>query len=268
MSEVFTTLDSVKNWRSPSITTTTDDDEISRVIVASSRFILNNLQRPSLLSKSYSEIRDGYGGNTLVLRQWPATSIQAVSSFGQVIPAATSFNASGYLFDVWDGVSAGAQQRLVARGYGLARGPASISLSYTAGYLVVAEAQVVPAAPYQVTTDRFWAADSGVTYASGAALVAVTGSPTMGQYVAPTTVGAPYQFSAADAGADVLISYSYVPDDIQQACIELVILRVNERNRIGTVSHGMKGETTSYFQKFITGSVDMALQPYRRIFPV
>jgi hypothetical protein len=60
---------------------------------------------------------------------------------------------------------------------------------------------------YSTTFHSSFAADQGVVYAAtGLPLKAVASSPTIGQY---TVTGGVYTFSSADAGATVLISYSY-----------------------------------------------------------
>ena len=72
------------------------------------------------------------------------------------------------------------------------------------------EAATVPSSsPYTYSTINHstFVADQGVTYASSALpLKAVASSPTIGQY---TVSGGVYTFSAADAGAAVLMSYTY-----------------------------------------------------------
>jgi hypothetical protein len=48
-----------------------------------------------------------------------------------------------------------------------------------------------------------------------------------------------YQFSAADVGASVLLSYSYVPSDIEDACVTMVGDRYKAKDRIGYVSKSL-----------------------------
>ncbi|MBI3447225.1 MAG: hypothetical protein HY055_18115 [Magnetospirillum sp.] len=79
---------------------------------------------------------------------------------------------------------------------------------HLAGYTTVTEEHTVPlAAPHQVTVDYTGApwADHGVKYGDGTALTAITGTPTAGQYA---VAGGVYTFAAADAGAELEISYS------------------------------------------------------------
>jgi hypothetical protein len=55
---------------------------------------------------------------------------------------------------------------------------------------------------------------------------------------------------------------------VEQACIELALLRINERGRIGEASKTQAGEVVSFVQKDMTQSIATALQPYRRVVPI
>ncbi|HTH96016.1 MAG TPA: phage head-tail connector protein [Stellaceae bacterium] len=61
--------------------------------------------------------------------------------------------------------------------------------------------------------------------------------------------------------------YPAVPADIAQACIQLVAMRYRERDRIGLVSKGLGGETTSFVQAAMPQDVAAVLQRYRRVAP-
>lgn len=261
----LTSLANVKAWLSPPLTSTNDDALLTRLVSAASRFILGYLNRPSLLSLPYAETRDGVGGRTLMLRQWPVTSVTSLTVDGNAVPAAGPAGAAaGWVLDGWDGWSAGQPQALSVIGYAFARGRQNIAIAYTAGYAVSGELQTVPsAAPFTLTTQRSWAADLGVAYAGGGALTPTSGSPVQGQY---SVLSGVYAFNAADAGKAVTFSYSYLPPEIEQACIELVALRYQERQRIGQVSKSLAGEVVAFSQKDMPDDVAAALAPYRRVF--
>ena len=71
-------------------------------------------------------------------------------------------------------------------------------------YLFVAPTQAIPVVPAAL-----FVADDGVTYAAnGAALTAVTGVPTLGQYAVS---GGLYTFSNADSNAQVRIGFTAIP---------------------------------------------------------
>jgi hypothetical protein len=261
----LTSLANVKAWLSPPLTSTADDALLTRLISAASRFILGYLDRPVLLAQPYAETRDGLGNRTLLLRQWPVVSIASLTVDGNLVPAvAAGLSAAGWLLDGWDGWSAGQPQALSLIGYAFPRGRQNVAIGYTAGYAVTGEQQTVPsAAPYTLTTLRSWAADLGVAYVGGGALAPTPGTPAQGQY---NVAGGVYTFSAADAGRAVALSYSYLPLEIEQACIELVALRYQERQRIGQVSKSLAGEVVAFTQKDMQDDVAAALAPYRRVF--
>ncbi len=262
----LTTLAAVKAWRSPPIATTADDAQVARIITAASAFIRRYLQR-DLVSQSYGEVRNGTGGRELMLRHAPVTAIAALSIDGNEVPAAPDAVSPGY-------VLAGESGILYLRGYGFYRGVQNVAASYTAGFLISGEAQTVPAAsPYQLecaALAQLWAGDAGVSYAGGTALVAVApgATPASGQYLPPVAPDGFYGFAAADAGKAIAVSYSYTPRDIEQACIELCLLRINERGRIGDAAKTLAGEVVSFVQKDMTASIATALQPHRRVVPI
>jgi hypothetical protein len=47
-----------------------------------------------------------------------------------------------------------------------------------------------------------------------------------------------------------------------------VLLRINERARIGEAAKTLAGEVVSFVQKDMTASIASALQPYRRVVPI
>lgn len=70
----------------------------------------------------------------------------------------------------------------------------------------------------------------------------------------------------------VVVSYTAgfdpVPDDIEQAVVDLVALKVVQRDRVGLVSEAMAGQTTSYFTGAMPADVASVLQQYKRVAPV
>jgi hypothetical protein len=262
----LTILANVKAWRSPPIVTTADDAQIARVITAASDFIRRYVQR-DLASRSYGEVRNGTGGCSLMLRHAPVTTLASLTVDTIAIAAAPDAVSPGYVLDETSGV-------LYLRGYAFCRGVQNIAVTYTAGYLVGGEAQTVPqASPFELPCSalaQLWADDARVSYAGGAALVPLTegATPAAGQYVPPAAPDGFYEFAAADAGREVTIDYAFTPRDVEQACIELVLLRVNERGRIGDAAKTLAGEVVSFMQKDITPSIATALQPYRRVVPI
>jgi hypothetical protein len=262
----LTTLANVKTWAA--VTVTTDDNLLNLLIGNVSRFILSYLQRPTLFQNACNDVYDGFGQRAQMLRNFPVLSVSSFAIDGNAIPAATGTPPScGYILEPWDGFPPGRAQAIALRGYTFCRGYSNIAVTYTSGFVVQGEAQTVPGTPFQVTVNAPngpWAVDQGVTYANGgAALTPVTGSPAVGQYSVSNGV---YTFNSGDAGSAVLISYSYVPADIQQAAMEMVTERYKYKDRIGYISKSLGGqETVTFSQKNMPDFIRTLLQPYRRV---
>lgn len=268
----LTTLANVKAWLN--ITGDASDAVLQRLISQCSRTILDELQRSSLISQTYTDVADGMGGSHEFLDNWPVTAVSQVIVDGQVIPEAVqqvgaSFASVGWRLQPWDGYTPGDPQAVEMIGRCFTRGRLNVSITYTAGYLVSAEAWTIPATPFQVTAKQIlgpWAADSGVTYADGTALVAVASSPAQGQYSVSAGV---YTFNAADEGQSVLLSYSYTPASLEDTCINWVSERFRYRDRIGQKSKTLGGqETASYDLSDIPAYIKTQLQPFRKVLPL
>jgi hypothetical protein len=256
------------------------DALINRLITAASGLILSFVNRPTLLPQTYTETRDGTGGPRLMLRNWPVTAVAAVTIGGTAILAGsysgqpTTNGWAGYFFSGWDGMPPGRRVNLELNGQRFCRGIQNVSVTYTAGYLVDNEAGTVDGAadPANSVTVQApygsWGSDQGVTYANGTPLVAVKAAPSAGQYQLDTTPGI-YVFNAADAGADVLISYGFVPAVIEEACVQMVAERYSYRARVGSRSKTLGGlETMSYDRSPIPPEVTAMLRSYCSVAPV
>lgn len=262
----LTSLARARSWAG--VTTSNDDALIVSVIDEVGGFILRYLGRPSLFKAAYTEIHDGENQRSVMLRQWPVTALTSLTVGGSIIPSAKDGVGAGYILEKWDGFSPGYRQKLSLRGYRLSSGSGSVSICYEAGYQILNEVMTVPLlSPFIAAAAAplgSFARDEGVTYANGTALVQVGAIPAQGQYVQN---GGTYSFSAADAGASLRISYSYIPVDIEHACVALVAERYRSRSRIGEISKSLGGqETVSFSQKDMPEFIRTLLQPYRRLF--
>lgn len=266
---MLTTYANAKAWLG--LVTDTDQGLVTRLINEASRVILAYLQRPTPWKASYSDMYDGTGAAVFYLDQWPVTAVSSVVLDGTTVPvmqAPQTASGSGYILSPWNGYPPGEPQKLTYRGGKWCYGKANIAVDYTAGYSVTNEAQTIPGSPYTITVDQTngnLGQDDGVTFTDGTALTAVTGTPTTGEYNAPTSIPGQYTFAAADTTKGVLISYSYTPFDIEQACLEMVGERYRYKTRIGEKSHGTGGqETTSFDLSGVPDVVKNMLLPYRR----
>lgn len=262
------TLPDVKAWLGRS--DTNSDAVLASLITRTSRQILSYLHRPTVLPHAANEIRDGTGGVSLMLREWPVLSVSSVAVCGQAVPPMQSFATGGFAVEPWNGVPPGHAQLLLVGGYWFEQGTQNVSVSYRAGYQVSAEAQVVVnGATTVIAPYGNWASDGGITYANGTPLVQVSGAPAVGQYqLTPNTPGS-YTFNTGDNGAAVLVTYGYVPDDLADATIELVAERFRYAQRIGERSHSLGGnETVAFDNARFNPFIAQLLAPYRHVLPI
>jgi hypothetical protein len=273
MSQIdLTTLELVRAWVGP-IQNTDSDDLLETLISAWSRAVYGYIQGP-IVSRSVSERRDGPGGQRLMLRNMPVTSVSSLVINGVAVPAAdmTQASPSGYYADAWDGqtIPARVSKLDVFGAYAFWKGRANVAITYQAGYLQANEAATVSTTDYTVTAQApqgAWAGDGGVRYASsGATLVPVVSGPTAGQYTIDDGL---YTFSAADSGAAVLLSYSFVPADIGRAVTAMVGEDFRYKDRIGMTSKSLGGqETMAYSSAAIPPRYKMVLDQYRNVVTV
>jgi hypothetical protein len=233
---------------------------IAQLISSCSQAIYSKLSRARTFSQSYTRMFDGVGTYQIVLPDYPVTAISLLQLGSQVINPATfpQPNQSvvppanpgfGYRAVYWTGSLPGEPTVIELVNYYFWRGQQNVKVVYQAGYLTSAESATVPStAPYAVTVMQpqgIWCRDNGVMYSTGIALVPVATSPGRGQYIPPTdTSPGLYTFSSADVGASLLISYSFIPADLEEACIQYVAERYSYRSRIGELDKSLGGQET------------------------
>ena len=280
MSGTLTTLANLKAWLS--IVTTTDDALLTRLITAQSSRIQNWLNR-EIANQQYAIQLDGQGNDQIIFPNYPCTGVSSLTINDIPIPASPDGGIlqDGYGFD-WDRLRVVGYQFSRGQYYAndFTRGRGNIALTYNAGFLVgaanpdpnkqlyPAEAWTIPATPYQIPVTslaHIWSADVGITKA-GVAMVAVSGVPTTGQYSVAQVAGVwTYTFAAADTGAAILISYSHVPPDLEQACIDLCAWVYKQRNRIGFKTENLAGQSVSYDVGAMPAWVTDSLNQYRKV---
>jgi hypothetical protein len=263
----LTSLPTAQAWLG--ISTPDDNALLTRLIGSASRAIHSYLQRPTLFLHTYADVYDGAGRDRQVLRNWPVLAVASLTVGTQAIGAAAAYGQAGYSLEPWDGYPPGRPQALNLQGYAFSCGHGNVAVTYTAGYVTRNEAHTVPtAAPFAVVATApcgTWGADQGVTFADGTTLTPVAAAPATGQYSA---AGGRYTFAAADAGKAVLVSYSFIPGDVEQACVEMVGERYRTRDRIGETSKTLGGqETLSFSTDSMNKYVRELLQPFKRVVP-
>lgn len=271
MAENLATLADVKAWLSDSTTplSSTDDALLTRLIQQASRAIYGFLSIDTVFLQTIIETYDGVNNTRQVLATWPVLSISSVYINGQsILPApALPQCGSGYRLKAFAGTPPGRPQPLDIYGNRFWKGKQNITITYKAGYSVIEPHSIPLTSTYTITANQpygGWGQDDGVTDVDGRVYVAVPSAPAEGQYSVDSSTGI-YTFNSADAGFRLLISYSYIPSDIEQACIEWVAERYRYKERIGFKSKSLGGqETASYDLSAMPAFIMLMLQPYKR----
>jgi len=273
----LTTVARVKDWLS--ISGSTSDTVIARAITRISADVMGYLERGSFLNQEYREYFDGQNSSFQFTERWPVNSVIAVVVDNRTIQPAnivspdgsTNANSIGWRIETYDGIPPGEPQAIELIGYTYCRGRQNCLFQYTAGYLELADVQVVASGlaaasmPYGV-----WLADAGVTYVStGAALVKVATAPAVGQYALNPAVLGGYIFNAADDAASVNLSYSYCPYTVEGVVWDMVSDALARRSRPSQASRSLAGqETASYVPSDIPRYAVRVLQPYKSVIPL
>src|SRR5579884_3240132 len=87
---LLTTLANAEAWANlgPPGTNSKLDADFGFLIGACSSAILAYLQRPTLVSQSVTEVRDGTGTDLLMLRHWPVSAVATVVVDNVAVPYA------------------------------------------------------------------------------------------------------------------------------------------------------------------------------------
>lgn len=235
---------------------------IGQLIGSMSGLIYGKLNRARTFSQLFTRVFDGVGTQQIVLPDYPVTSVASVLVGRTSVPLSDASSSSGSCYGFrylpWQGNLPGANAVLEFSGGYFPLGVQNVKVTYRAGYLAQNELWTVPAvSPWQITAlqgEGIWCRDNGVTYANGTPLTPVVAITAVGQYIPPSDFSPGlYTFGAADAGAGVLISYSFIPAPLEEACIQMIAERYSYRGRIGEVMKSLGGQETARFQRGAMG---------------
>lgn len=252
---------------------------ISGLITRSSRWVLSQINRSSIVPRKYIDVFDGSGNNQIVLPNWPVLSVDGFWVGGATVGQSTSlanpyFANPGWTYAQWSGVPPGEPAVIGLSGSSFWRGSRNVQISYVAGYAVIDEPADIPTdPPYQVTPLQpygIWATDEGVAgFTPGSAGIPLT----TGQYIPPapdltSNARTYYEFSPEDAGKTVLLTYGFVPADLEQVVLEMSIERSAYRTRPGIKSQMLAGqETISYADIGMSSFANSVLSAYTSVLP-
>lgn len=195
----------------------------------------------------------GYRGYAINLEQYPVQSVTSVVIDGTTIPQRPDVNSDGWVLED--------QRRIELVGYRFTPNVQNCIVTYTAGFQT-SDSATIPGTPYQVQTQYLFTSDVSVTIA-GVAATKVASAPATGQYSVSST--GLYTFAAADAGKAAVVTYGYIPGDIEEAVIEMVALRHRERDRVGQISATHGGETVQFIRDAWPAMVQQTIDKYARI---
>lgn len=265
----FTSIEAYCRWLGIAVPAEGSDTYklFESLLSAASAFVLQYIDLKSIALAEYSEILHGYGGDRFILPQNPVQEVSALYFGSQKIPASTGNGfetqmSAGYYLD-FDSPNS-MTRRLNLKAYLFPRGPGSISVRYTAGF-VISENRTIPATPHQITTQNFWFSDVSVVGPDGSTWTKVDSAPGESEYSVEDGV---YTFNVANEGEEVAITYSFCPADIQQAVWELAAERYKYMDRIGYKSKTLGGQETVVFDNSaMSAYVKELLMPYKKVIP-
>lgn len=122
----LTTLQNVKDYMQ--ITDGGSDTVLQRLISSFSQWFLSQLNRGNLVESTYTEQRNGQGGDVMTSFYYPLLSVTSVTVSGQVIPESPDGVQRGYTSDSYS---------IFLIGYKFHRGRQNVQLNYSAGYPTV-----------------------------------------------------------------------------------------------------------------------------------
>lgn len=255
------TVAQVKEWVGVKPDNTADDAMLQRLVDSASAFVYSYLSLDTFAKSQYDEMYDAHGGQFMVLRQVPALEMLAMAINGTPVNPATGDGkttafTNGYkLF----------KQNLTLFGFMFPHCRSTVFVSYTAGYAKTDEKHVLDDNS-QTAVNEVWLEDIGAKLLDGTVLTLVDADPGPTQYSVSEGV---YTFGDAVAEGTVLISYSFVPADINQAVVELVGERYKYKDRIGHASKSLGGQETVSFQpNNVPAIIKDMLNKYIRVVPV
>lgn len=125
----LTTLALVQQYGQIPTTDAVAAASLQTLISAVSAWFVREVNRGSFLEASYTEQRNGQGGDAINTINWPIQSVQSVTVDGTAIPASSGLpGAYGFTFDSFS---------IWLTGYRFRRARGNVQLVYTAGYPTV-----------------------------------------------------------------------------------------------------------------------------------
>lgn len=252
----LTTLANVKTYLA---TTTNNQDSLITALISRESALIEQWCGRTFPSVVNTNKRlNGTGTQRLVLPDNPILSVSSLTLIPsqEVVAASPDGYQTGYIYD---------DTCLYLIGSAFPRGYQNVLCSWNAGYSTTETAYVPTGnAPTLTPTEGGTALTViGVTDdTAGISLTQVGSNPASGEFSFSSGV---FTFNSAQYNHSVTMSYYYVPSPVEQACIEMVALDLQQRNNVGINSKTLANETVAYEKKGMTDSVIQLLTPYKRM---
>lgn len=262
----LTNLAKVQGWLTsgPQNATPPEAAETRRLISAASKWAQSNLSI-NIAPQLYSIRRNGDGRSEMWLPNRPILAISSLTIDGSSVTAASG-QGDGYLFD---------DNAITLRGWLFTKGIQNVEVTWTSGYQAGPEAAVIPTdgTPLSVLTlDKPWISNVQVSFAADGTILTATvdKNPSAGTYRLDVSGPCPiYQFSEADKGQPINITYGFCPADIEQGVIEIVGQAAMRRTRIGVSSKTFANVGADVFStKDMDETTRGAFNQFRNVIPV
>jgi hypothetical protein len=278
----LTTLATAKSYifASEDTVQTTDDATITRLITAASSVCRRYTAR-DLCFSFYNERRNGNGQPTLVLGQKPILNVASLTISGTTIPLAPNSQSYGYLFDDTRiyllGLPFGnAGPFVYSAGYDLTRAFQNVLIAYAAGWVTPNQTfgdWAAATAYYQFSTLLPLTNNAGgfiyVNMSAQASQQSGASNPVFNQTPGSVTLDGVAPKAASWVNTGLTTPPANWPLDLEQACIELVMLWYKDKERMGVSGSGQGPEHVSYLVSLpLPKRTMLVLDQFKRRFAV
>ncbi|HUC16973.1 MAG TPA: hypothetical protein VMA37_04705 [Acetobacteraceae bacterium] len=262
----LTNLSAVKAFISPPLAGTSASDAVLAMLISGvSRSIEAYLGR-ELMAQSRTEMRNGTGQTSLVLRHFPLIGVASVVIDTRRIPAAgvpPTQSRDGYTFDdrflyLSPGI-VGFPQRFV-------RGAQNVQVVYSAGFVtpgMIAVAGLPAWAPSTEFAENAEVAANGLVFTTSAGGTSGVGEPAWPAQLGASVADGSVTWQATAMAVGLFPGAPLLPQGIAVACMQQVALTFKQRTRVGDSGTGEGPQRVSYMNQALHPTTLAMLEPYR-----
>lgn len=236
---------------------------LQKIITAVSNGILEFLCR-RLVCMTYVETRNGQGTQKMRTLQWPILNLASVQFVrGSAFSTAPT---QAYVYDdkfitMLDGWNC----------WGFEDGAQNVVLTYTAGYItpgLVACNTLTPASRSTMYAASAQCNVNGVLYRCVVGGATAASAPVFNPVINSLTVDGTVTWLAQTGIPLMSPLASWIPEEIELACLQAVSLTYKNQTRVGDTSMGVGPDRVNYFLRAATQQTIEWLHPHRELFPI